>query len=94
MVITIVYAKYDDQERLDLWDDIYSISQNTNLLWIIGGDFNVITSIEENIGAASFLHKVDDFAFCINSCELLDINFKGSLLTWWNGKADNNCIFL
>lgn len=38
-------------------------------------------------------NEVEDIAFCVNSCDLLDINFKGSPFTWWNGKADSECIF-
>ncbi|KAH0757835.1 hypothetical protein KY290_021328 [Solanum tuberosum] len=65
-----------------------------NLPWIVGGDFNVILSDEEKIGALPVTpNEVEDFAFCVNYCDLLDINFKGSPFTWWIGRADSECIF-
>ncbi|KAH0695912.1 hypothetical protein KY289_013394 [Solanum tuberosum] len=58
------------------------------------GDFNVISIDEEKIGGLHFYpQEYEDFAFCVNSCELFDINFKGSPFTWWNGRDDVECIF-
>ncbi|KAH0673928.1 hypothetical protein KY284_025015 [Solanum tuberosum] len=37
LITTIVYAKCDSQERLTLWNDIYSLSHNMNLPWIVRG---------------------------------------------------------
>ncbi|KAG5590749.1 hypothetical protein H5410_041263 [Solanum commersonii] len=78
LITTIVYAKCDTQERLTLWNEIYSLSHNMNLPWIVGDRGLPVTP-----------NEVEDIAFCVNSCDLLDINFKGSPFTWWNGKADN-----
>ena len=33
------------------------------------------------------------FENCISSCDLNKMQFKGSSFTWWNGKADSDCIF-
>ncbi|XP_055830911.1 uncharacterized protein LOC129899942 [Solanum dulcamara] len=49
---------------------------------------------DEKIGGLPvFPHEYEDFAFCINSCELLEINYKGSIFTWWNGRTGSDCIF-
>lgn len=57
------------------------------LPWFVGGDFNVILDAEEKIGDLPvYPNEVEDFAFCINSCELMNINFKGSPFTWWNSR--------
>ncbi|XP_060177818.1 uncharacterized protein LOC132607752 [Lycium barbarum] len=62
--------------------------------WLIGGDFNVILNEKEKIGGLPVSpQEYEDFAFCMNSCELHEIPFKGSTFTWWNGRADNECIF-
>lgn len=42
LITAIVYAKCDNQERLTLWNYIYSIYHNMNHLWIVSGDFNAI----------------------------------------------------
>ncbi|KAK4726927.1 hypothetical protein R3W88_031844 [Solanum pinnatisectum] len=44
-------------------------------------------------GLPVYPQEYEDFAFCVNSCDLLDINFKGSPYTWWNGRIDQECIF-
>lgn len=47
---TLVYAKCDDQLRLEIWEDLYSIADDINSPWLIGGDFNVVLNEEEKIG--------------------------------------------
>lgn len=94
VVTTAVYAKCDAGERTSLWNDIYSISQDMAMPWLIGGDFSVILHEEEKIGGLPvYPQEYEDFAFCVNSCELFDIKFKGSPFTRWNGRAAEDCIF-
>ncbi|KAG5627193.1 hypothetical protein H5410_012411 [Solanum commersonii] len=85
----------DDEERTQLWNDIYCISNDIqNSPWLIGGDFNVIMSDEEKIGGLPvYLNEYEDFAFCVNSCDLVEVSFKGSPFTWWNRRIDDQCIF-
>ncbi|XP_059306396.1 uncharacterized protein LOC132057813 [Lycium ferocissimum] len=91
---TFVYAKCDGNERPTLWDNIYQIADSMNLPWMVGGEFNVILADEEKLGGLPVtLDECEDFAFCINSCGLLDMGFKGSLFTWWNGRSAEDCIF-
>ncbi|XP_059306374.1 uncharacterized protein LOC132057787 [Lycium ferocissimum] len=95
MFVTIlVYAKCDAVDRLELWDNIYSLSSSMNFPWLVGGDFNVILHEEEKIGGLP-VHQteVEDFAFFKNSCDLQDIDFRGSPFTWWNGRAGEDFIF-
>ncbi|XP_060194894.1 uncharacterized protein LOC132624080 [Lycium barbarum] len=94
MVVTMVYAKCSEVERLQLWDSLYLLTSSMASPWMMGGDFIVIMNEEEKIGGLPVLpHKYEDFAFCLNSCELYEIPFKGSPFTWWNGRAANDCIF-
>lgn len=94
IVITSVYAKCDPNQRMDLWSDLYAIHNNLSLPWHVGGDFNVILDAEEKIGGLPlYPQEYEDFEFCANSCGLIDIKFKGSPFTWWNGRADAKCIF-
>ncbi|KAK4713608.1 hypothetical protein R3W88_019515 [Solanum pinnatisectum] len=63
---------------LQLGDDIYLLSQNMRLPSLVGGDFNVIMNDEEKIRVLPvYPTEYKDFDFCINSCDHLDINFKG-----------------
>ncbi|XP_060190763.1 uncharacterized protein LOC132620056 [Lycium barbarum] len=94
LVTTMVYAKCDDTERLQLWDSIYQLVGNIDAPWLVGGDFNVVLNGDEKIGGNLVIPQdYEDFAFCINSCETVDADFKGSPFTWWNGRAGDDCIF-
>ncbi|XP_060177939.1 uncharacterized protein LOC132607879 [Lycium barbarum] len=94
MVVTMVYAKCSEVERLQLWNNLYFLASNMTSPWLIGGDFNVILNEEEKIGGLPILpQEYEHFAFCLNSYELHEMPFKGSPFTWWNGRAANDCIF-
>lgn len=49
MLILMVYAKCTENERIPLWNSIYNLA-NTNLSWLIGGDFNALINGEEKMG--------------------------------------------
>ncbi|KAG5577842.1 hypothetical protein H5410_057976 [Solanum commersonii] len=93
--VSIVYAKCDAEERKQSWNDIYCISNNIqNSPWLIGGDFNVIMSEEEKIGGLPvYPNEYENFAFCVDSCDLVDVSYKMSPFTWWNGRIDDQCLF-
>ncbi|XP_060177792.1 uncharacterized protein LOC132607730 [Lycium barbarum] len=94
LVTTLVYAKCNEVERLHLWDDIYQVAYSINLPWLVGGDFNVVLHEEEKIGGIPIQSQdYEDFASCVNSCELMETNFKGSHFTWWNGRGGSDYIF-
>ncbi|KAG5585311.1 hypothetical protein H5410_045745 [Solanum commersonii] len=83
LMITMVYAKCFVMERLNLKDDIYALGHSISMPWLVG----------KIGGLPVYPLDFEDFVFCIKSCELSDINFAGSPFTWWNGKADEECIF-
>ncbi|KAG5619746.1 hypothetical protein H5410_004964, partial [Solanum commersonii] len=93
-LVIVVYAKCTTIERLRLWDNIYAIQNNHSLPWMVGGAFNAIIGEEEKIGGLSvYLQGYEDFDLCINSCELNDLQFSGSPFTWWNSRANEDCVF-
>ncbi|XP_070005670.1 uncharacterized protein [Nicotiana sylvestris] len=70
------------------------MASDMNVPWLIGGNFNVIWDEEEKFGGLPVsLNEVDDFRHCMNTCNLFDMGFNGSIYTWWNGRADEECIF-
>lgn len=92
--VTIVYASTDRQTRIALWDNLHDIAANMSLPWVVGGNFNVITDEEEKYGGLPVQYnETEDFVHCINTCQLVDLGFKGSIYTWWNGRSDTTCIF-
>ncbi|XP_019241533.1 PREDICTED: uncharacterized protein LOC109221510 [Nicotiana attenuata] len=91
MVLTLVYAKCDAIERIELWDSLYYMANDMTVPWLVGGDFNVIWDEEEKFGGLPVhINEVDDFRHCINTCNLSDLGFKGSIFTWWNGRAEED----
>ncbi|XP_060216592.1 uncharacterized protein LOC132644060 [Lycium barbarum] len=82
IVTSVVYAKCDASDRLELWDSIYNLANTVTIPWIVGGDFNVVLNQEEKIGGLPVdMNNAEDFSFCINSYELEEVNFKGSPFT-------------
>ncbi|XP_075074525.1 uncharacterized protein LOC107792240 [Nicotiana tabacum] len=93
-IISIVYAKCDARETIELWDTLYSLANDMVLPWLVGRDFNVIWDEEEKFGGLPVnINEIDDFRHCITTCNLFDLGFKGSISTWWNGRSEENCIF-
>nr|XP_016475204.1 PREDICTED: uncharacterized protein LOC107796895 [Nicotiana tabacum] len=94
LILTLVYAKCDHIERIELWDSLYAMASDMIAPWLVGGDFNMIWDEEEKFGRLPvFLIEVDDFRHCINTCNLTDLGFKRSIFTWWNGRSEDDCIF-
>ncbi|KAG5605425.1 hypothetical protein H5410_026917 [Solanum commersonii] len=100
--VTIVYAKIscvcvcvcDKENRMNLWDNLYSLSSSMTKPWIVIGDFNVVLNGEEKIWCIPVTAAyIEDLQNCTESFDLSQISFKGSPFTWCNGKAGDNCIF-
>ncbi|XP_075100498.1 uncharacterized protein LOC142176491 [Nicotiana tabacum] len=81
-------------ERIELWDSLYAMARDMDAPWLVGGVFNVIWDEEEKFGGLPVsLNEIDDFRHCVNTCNLFDLGFKGSIYTWWNGRAEEDCKF-
>ncbi|XP_060182971.1 uncharacterized protein LOC132612916 [Lycium barbarum] len=94
LMTTMIYAKCEALERISLWDNLYNLDDQMEVPWLVGGDFNVIIHEDEKIGGLPvYPYEYEDFAFYVNSSELFEVSFKGSLFTWWNGRAGRDCIF-
>lgn len=93
-IVTLVYAKYNNEDSLILWEDICQLSSHMEGPWLVGGDFNIVLNIEEKIGGLP-IQDADhqDFDICIQNCDLFKIHFKGNPFTWWNKRVGNDCIF-
>lgn len=69
--ISTVYARCDALDRLELWKDLESLSDHSDVFWMVGGDFNVILDEAENLGGSQVTQQeMVDFATCVNICSL------------------------
>ncbi|XP_075101068.1 uncharacterized protein LOC142176735 [Nicotiana tabacum] len=94
IMMTFAYAKCSSLDILELWDNLYYLARDMELPWVVGGDFNVVLNEEEKIGGLPvYPLEYEDFTFCVNSCGLFDMGYKGSPFTWWNGRPNAECIF-
>lgn len=50
VIVSLIYAKCIQGERLLLWESLEELAQGIQDPWLVGGDFNVITSYEEKLG--------------------------------------------
>lgn len=77
-IISTVYARCSAMDRLELWEEIVHISENCQVPWMVGGDFNVILHEEEKMGGLEFTqHEATDFAQCISNSALSEVKFFG-----------------
>ncbi|XP_075080127.1 uncharacterized protein LOC142165483 [Nicotiana tabacum] len=71
---------------------VQAISNVSNMIWAFIDE--VFEDEEEKFGGLPMtLNEIDDFQHCVNTCNLFDLGFKGSIFTWWNGRAEEDCIF-
>ncbi|KAK4713659.1 hypothetical protein R3W88_019566 [Solanum pinnatisectum] len=55
-----------------------------NSCWLIGDDFNLMSSSDKSAGRSANRPRMFDFWDTINQCELIDLGFKGGEYTWLN----------
>ncbi|XP_060210782.1 uncharacterized protein LOC132637755 [Lycium barbarum] len=83
MLVSLVYAKCTQAERLELWDSLEDLSTSVDIPWMIGGDFNAINSTYEKFGGLPVtINEIQDFRGCIQNCGVSDLGFSGSKFTW------------
>ena len=81
-LLTIVYAKCTRSERQTLWRHLRHVNPSS-LPWLVGGDFNVVTSLDERLGGLPVqVSAMQDFNDCIDDCSLRPFTTTGSRFTW------------
>ncbi|VFQ86944.1 unnamed protein product [Cuscuta campestris] len=81
--ISGIYGKHTIEERKDLWGSIMAHSKKETQAWILGGDFNTITSLDHYKGKSSpNLQGIQEFDHCIMESGLISPPFSGNPFTW------------
>ncbi|VFQ88761.1 unnamed protein product [Cuscuta campestris] len=82
ILISGVYGAHTVLARKDLWDQLTAMCPS-NKRWIVGGDFNAITSPHESKGTCPPNQpSMEDFNSCILNCKLINLDPIGSTFTW------------
>jgi hypothetical protein len=76
-----VYGPNHARDRRILWDELAGMMSWWNMLWCIGGDFNVTRFPSERSGAACRL-AMADFSDFLHEQGLLDLPLAGGFFTW------------
>jgi exonuclease III len=77
--ISVVYGSRKGAERRLLWQEMFGVKDHIGICpWIIGGDFNVVRSLQEKWGGSDLSGYERDFGDCINRLEVEDLTF-----TWF-----------
>lgn len=92
--ISLVYAKCRTILRRDLWEDLVSISNNSQRPWSIVGYFIVIAEVEEKLGGTLYrLEKSFEFLNFMEDSGVQDAGFVGNIFTWCNNRDAPNTIW-
>lgn len=74
-IISVVYARCNLNDQLELRYELQSMNPSGDIPWILGENLNVILNEDEKKGRVPFeQQEVMDFAFFINSCVLMEVN--------------------
>lgn len=85
-LLTNVYFPRDLQKKLDLLHTLTTLnSSKSHPLWISGGDFDIITALEEKSGGRAKLEG-DSIGFkdFIHENQLMDLQTSNGMYTWTN----------
>lgn len=93
--VSFVYAYNTHIDRRPLWDSLlnfqHSIADVTEMpAWILLGDFNACINLDEMSGTSTIFNTgMREFREFIGEVGITDLNFSGSLLTWWDKNTRN-----
>ncbi|XP_074559236.1 uncharacterized protein LOC141815220 [Curcuma longa] len=88
LFLTVVYASCKTEDRVMLWEKLLEIRPPGDELWLVGGDFNVITGpTEHSLGKVAKPGATRDFNNFIMLAGLLDAGFVGDPYTWTNNRV-------
>ena len=91
---TFAYAYAQKHKQADLWEEIINLRPTNNEKWLLIGDFNIITSLDEKLGGnQSVTTYMKNFIDMMNRANLFSINAIGVPYTWTNYQDDDNAIF-
>nr|XP_023879274.1 uncharacterized protein LOC111991717 [Quercus suber] len=81
------YGHPDAAQRSSSWRLLETLNAQFDLPWVVFGDFNEITHIEEKCGGAERnANQMEAFRNALDNCDLRDLGFVGQRFTWCNGR--------
>lgn len=85
----------DKNLRNKMWNNLIDLHASYTGPWLVAGDFNDVLGANEKIGDKTINSKHSKLQWdCINSCNLVDLVFKGCKFTWSNHRKKNNGLIM
>ena len=88
---SFVYGDSSATIRTDLFQQLLSFDIDGP--WVVMGDFNCLTGLDECTGHAVRLQEIIPLYSCIDSCGLHDLRFNGCFFTWSNKRSGEARVF-
>nr|XP_010312970.1 uncharacterized protein LOC104644590 [Solanum lycopersicum] len=87
---SVIYGFNTIEQRKSLWTDLNKMAQNVISPWLIIGDFNAVLSPQDRqAGAPVNESEIRDFADCVKTMGIHELQWKGSYYTWRNKQIGN-----
>lgn len=87
--LTGFYGEPDTSKRVESWQKMKHLCGTSDLPWLIIGDFNEITCVEEKEGGSCRpRQRMGNFVDTINWCRLKEVGFVGPRFTWLYQRED------
>ena len=81
------YKQLDAARCFSLWQLLEVLQGQSQLSWVVFGDFNEITHFNEKLGGPERdAGQVREFRECLSRFDLNDLGFVGQRYTWCNGR--------
>ena len=86
-LFSAVYARCNKEDRRDLWDGINHLASLNFSKWILGGDFNIISSHDEKQGGNLVNQQaILEFNSSMIQAGLKEVAYNGADFTWCNNR--------
>lgn len=82
---TGVYGPVHGGERIGFWEELHYIAFRWGVPWCVGGDFNVVRSLEVKRRARLVTASMRMFSSFNDEVELVDLLMQGGVFTWSGG---------
>lgn len=81
----VVYASPRYRERKIIWDNLNQITSLHQLPWLLLDNLNKILTSEDKLREKPInIARAMRFQNCLNSCNMIDLGFRGLRFTWVN----------